>query len=781
MNKKPFFFCFITGMFLVLMLSAGKNVSAAGGSLVITVKVEKNQSIRDIAQQYLNDPDLWPDVLRSNGLKSPHEVLPGMTLRIPVGAISKANQKINDSKKLIREATKAGAKIFAPEIIAKAIKLREKALKRRKSGRWSDCASLADSSADEAKKALKISMANQDVAAEAILDNTQGEVQMRKPSDNVWKNVARKDILLEGEKIRTLSQSFADILFRDDSRLHLKENSQALIQKMRANLLDDTEEAKVSLIQGDVFALLAGGKKGKRFNLNIPGVKTKINSDRFWVGRDGKSTRFANYEGEIEVDSGGKKVVLKENQGSIVQHNQKPSAPVDLLPAPDLIGPHDGYERADAGTVRLKWKKVKGAKSYLLEIATDASFLSVILNKTVPGSETIFPGNLGTGLFNWRISAVSSDEMPGRPSKSRSLRIMDDDRPPFLVIQHPKEGAIFAKGTVEVSGNTEEGATLTIQEKPVDISETGEYKFSIELFEGENTITVTAIDRAGLITELKRKVALYPDSEIRLSFDPSLMQIARNHFLVGNQGVALIGTTEPECSVAVTSLSGTFSGTAKADKKGRFQVNVQVKADKEEFTIEITSRTGKTRKEHFIAEIDSTPPVIRFKPELPFTTNQKKIKASGLVEGGTSLELNGNAVPLKAGRFSHEIELNPGMNKLNYTAQDQAGNIAVIKKEILADSDTPELVSHKVSLKKARGGERAKVTVVAKDATGLVKAAPFTVQVGKMSLTGVMKLSGTDGKYVGSFRVPNNVKGTVRLVKVTLSDYLGNRKEYRIK
>ncbi len=549
---------------------------------------------------------------------------------------------------------------------------------------------------------------------------------------------------------------------------------------MRANLLDDTEEAKVSLIQGDVFALLAGGKKDKGFNLNIPGVKTKINSDRFWVARDGRSTRFANYEGEIEVASGGKKVVLKENQGSIVQHNQRPSAPVDLLPAPDLIGPHDGYERADVSTVKLTWKKVEGAESYYLEIATDASFSSVILNKTVPNTETIFPGNLGTGLFNWRISAVSSDKMPGRPSKSRFLRIMDDDKPPFLVVTHPKEGAIFSKSTVEVSGNTEDGAILTIQGKAVDISAAGKYKFTHELFEGENIIAVKAIDQAGLVTEIKRKVAFYPDTEIRLSFDPSLLQIARNHFLVGNQGLALAGITEPKGFVTVTSLSGTFSGTAKTDKKGRFQVNVQLKGNKEEFTIEITSRTGKTRKEHFIAEIDSTPPVIRFEQELPFTTGQKKILGAGIVEGGTSLELNGHPVPLKDGQFSHEIELNPGMNNLNYTARDQAGNIAVIKKEVLSDSDTPELVNYKVSLKKARGGEQAKVTVVAKDATGLVKAAPFTVQIGKLSLNGVMKLSGTDGKYVGSFRVPNNMKGMVKLTKVTLSDYLGNRKEHLI-
>ena len=113
---------------------------------------------------------------------------------------------------------------------------------------------------------------------------------------------------------------------------------------MRANLLEDTGEAKVSLVKGDVFALLADSKKNDRFHLDIPGVKTKVDSKYFWVGRDKQVTRFANYDGKLEISSAGSKVILKKNQGSVILHNKKPTSPRELLTRPKLLKPESGAE-----------------------------------------------------------------------------------------------------------------------------------------------------------------------------------------------------------------------------------------------------------------------------------------------------------------------------------------------------------------------------------------------------------------------------------------------------
>jgi hypothetical protein len=243
---------------------------------------------------------------------------------------------------------------------------------------------------------------------------------------------------------------------------------------MRANLLEDTGEAKVSLVKGDVFALLVAGKKNERFQLDIPGVKTKVDSKYFWVGRDKHGARFANYDGKLEISSAGSKVVLKKNQGSVVLHNKKPTSPRELLSAPRLLEPESGLEEFNVN-IPLTWEEVSGAHYYLLEISHGVSFSSIIYSKEIRVSTAMFPKNLPDrllrNLFYWRVTAVSSDKLRGQPSETRSIHIMYDDKPPFLVIQSPDEGLLLSNNMVEILGMTENDIHLTVQDQPVEISQ----------------------------------------------------------------------------------------------------------------------------------------------------------------------------------------------------------------------------------------------------------------------------------------------------------------------
>ena len=56
----------------------------------VKVRVQPGQTLRDIAQQQLGDPDLWTEILRANGLSSITDVQPGMDLVVPAGEIAAA-------------------------------------------------------------------------------------------------------------------------------------------------------------------------------------------------------------------------------------------------------------------------------------------------------------------------------------------------------------------------------------------------------------------------------------------------------------------------------------------------------------------------------------------------------------------------------------------------------------------------------------------------------------------------------------------------------------------
>ena len=112
----------------------------------------------------------------------------------------------------------------------------------------------------------------------------------------MWSDRPRNSLLVEQENPRTLSSSTAQITFNDDSRLRLNANSQAVIERMRSDALSRHEEAKVSLVEGDFYALLSGKSAQHKFEVEVPEVKADVESRDFWVRRDDSGSKFTNYD-----------------------------------------------------------------------------------------------------------------------------------------------------------------------------------------------------------------------------------------------------------------------------------------------------------------------------------------------------------------------------------------------------------------------------------------------------------------------------------------------------
>ena len=94
--------------------------------------------------------------------------------------------------------------------------------------------------------------------------------------------------------------------FNDDSRLRLNANSQAVIQRMRTDPLSRTEEAKVSLVEGDFYALLSGKSDRTQVRGGVPEVEADVDSRNFWVRRDDSGSKFTNYDdGTLRVAANG--------------------------------------------------------------------------------------------------------------------------------------------------------------------------------------------------------------------------------------------------------------------------------------------------------------------------------------------------------------------------------------------------------------------------------------------------------------------------------------------
>jgi len=759
---------------------------------VIQVKVLENQSIREISNQYLNTPDLWEDILRANKIQAAHDIQPGMILNIPVYNISQANEQLKMSQNAIREAAKAGARIFTAELIKEAINYRDTAIRQRKQGEWKQCIEGAKKSINMAEKSLKICISKQDLPAEAVLDYLKGEVHRRKISDNDWHSIPLYDLLMEGDKVRTLSQSYAEILFTDESRIQLKENAQTLIRKIRNNLLNNTQKCDVSVLNGEVLALLTG-KARDSFHIDTPGVETRIHSKHFWVKKDKKKSRFANYDGTLKVSSGGSQVLLNKNEGTVVPLNKKPSPPTKLIQSPHLIFPTNTSEHFTTD-FRLRWEKVNEATAYKLELSLDKKFSRIIVANTIKNTSFDISQHLENNLYFWRIALISKDGLMGMFTDTWSFSIIEDNYPPYLILHTPENSKTVTSNSVFISGNTEPGVTLTIDENQASVDENGNFSYYYHLREGNLKIIVKAVDHAGNETKIERSILCIINHRITLSFDKAIPQIQPYHFVTRNRTFSLSGKTLPDALLTLTALesqacsnkvlSSLESYLEKsmytiADSSGHFSMNIPTQNQHNSFALSIKSFAGETRLDCLKVLFDNSPPVISFKSTIHSITNKSKINLQGMAKDAVSFKINEKEIQLKKYRFNSDVNLKPGNNLLRFESQDLAGNISVIEKQITLDQKAPQIKAIKISPRHIQEGEKTYIEIFVNDETTLTRIAPYELKVDSNLYTGYLLFSKKKGKYETFFKAPGLIKGKVDLVSVELSDYLGNKKKYQ--
>lgn len=83
-------------------------------------------------------------------------------------------------------------------------------------------------------------------------------------------------------------------------------------------------------------------------------------------------------------------------------------------------------------------------------------------------------------------------------------------QPPPLTIRSPQEQAVISGETVEVSGQTDPSATLTLNGQKIFLQEDGSFIQKITLTTGLNTLEFSAKNKLGKETIIRRNVRINP-------------------------------------------------------------------------------------------------------------------------------------------------------------------------------------------------------------------------------------------------------------------------------
>lgn len=747
---------------------------------VIKVRMEPGASLRGISEKYLKNPDLWPVILRLNGIESITDLAEGRELLLPGSQVRLSTTALDTSLVEIQKANEAGAQLFAPVLIRNAIDFRDQAVVEHRNGSYQQSIAFSSKSIGRADAARAKSEEQRDVEAEARLSDRQGWVEGQKTSENGWTERELDAVLNEQEKLRTLSASTAQVVFRDASRFRLNPNSQAVIQRMRDDPLKRRKEAQISLVEGDFYALLAPESDRSRLEVNLANVDAKIDSGSFWVSQDQDGAKFSNYDAKpVAIVSGEDTLVLGRNEGAVVRAGEAPKEKVAVIGRLTLSEPADNA--IVFGThVRLSWQGVDDGHGYWVEIAFDPLFDRMAESLwNVPQSRTDDIG-LAPGTYYWRVAALDALGLPGQMSVAQKFELINDSAPPYLQIRTPQPDAIMREAAVTVSGETEAGAAVFVDGEVADVDGSGRFFMTIASKDGRNDLTIVARDAAGNETTRRLAFTYLADRQRDIVYDAAIPRDGTGRFLTAGRELGLSGTVTEEAKVSVLGGNGAPRSEAYADATGRFTLNVPLEATEETFGIVVTTVSGYAYRETIEALASDQPPRFRLSEPPPAITSNPRLDLAIEAESGTILRVNGMSPETGDGEAVFHLDLKQGANLVEIVGTNAVGLVTIEKYTVVFDTVKPEMTAKEITAKDLGDTAMLSIRVAARDDTGLALTSRFRVLANGAERSGILRYSKADKSYRGMIEIPRQADGSVPDVVVELADVAGNINEVTV-
>ena len=267
--------------------------------------------------------------------------------------------------------------------------------------------------------------------------------------------------------------------------------------------------------------------------------------------------------------------------------------------------------------------------------------------------------------------------------------IVRDSTVPKLILTSPQDGSWTNISQVEVKGITEIGATVYVNGEPVP-TYSGRFASTLFLTEGENRISVDAVDRAGNVMPLTRTVVL--DSV------PPVLRIESplGSGMVADRTLDIRGTLDDGTisNIVVNGLLVPVEGL-------RFQKSFRLEEGLNIVTVEAWDRAQNYASRTFRITLDTLPPMLQvIEPDGNIVTRQSTLDMRGRVEPGVTFRITGSPNAIDNDlvtrledtfRFT-DYPLRAGTNTLTYEAVDAVGNVARVVRTVQYDLEPPELL-----------------------------------------------------------------------------------------
>lgn len=257
-----------------------------------------------------------------------------------------------------------------------------------------------------------------------------------------------------GAALRTPAGASLTIEFADGSRLQLHADSELHLDRLGAYGATGMVDTRLRLPRGRAMSHVQRSRgPASRYVVEAPDMTSSVRGTGFRVGVDGQRSRSEVVEGIVQVSAGGGDVRVAAGHGTMADTGGRPTAPVPLLPAPDLAGWPARIERIPA---TLRWPAVAGAMGYRLQASAHEDFRTLLQDSVHDdASAGLDPGAEGPMFL--RVRAIDAAGLEGLDATVR-VTVAAQPAPPFAIA--PVDGADAAGPRPRLRWTRAEGRPL---------------------------------------------------------------------------------------------------------------------------------------------------------------------------------------------------------------------------------------------------------------------------------------------------------------------------------
>ena len=335
--------------------------------------------------------------------------------------------------------------------------------------------------------------------SEARVEAVHGNVQVWRKGNSDPIPLKPGVALSVGDKVATGNNSTALLTLEDDSVILMQEQSELEFTCLRK--LGGRESLDTGLFVGK------GGLKmdanpshfpDSSYEIRTVAANSAVRGTGFRIGVEGQSSRTEVLEGLVSVGNALGQVDVPKNFGTVIEKDTPPSKPVKLLDAPDLSA---FPRRVRYLPTVIKLDTPPGAVGYHFQVAKDAAFVKVVLDRKVKGRFMIDQA-LPDGNYYIRVRAVDGQGLEG---KNAQTGFQLDARPEPPIVRKPLPGTVLHAGDLLFSWADVEGVDrylfeLGAEENFIDLKVSKELSgtdIKLPVAEGSWYFRLTSITREG--------------------------------------------------------------------------------------------------------------------------------------------------------------------------------------------------------------------------------------------------------------------------------------------